>query len=252
MNNRSNKKSLCIVASLLACSITLPCVFSSCTNCSGNESDTDTTSVDSTTLIDSTILGEVGDTVIRVENSQPEFKEDGYSFTVKILNDKSNFPEGIKFEYQLVEPFGNPYDNNKKVIATSDNGEFSKVPYSEKENSYTLRVYAKAGNNIVAKGATDLTGFIKQEKVNRQMTVVELQKMIDKQDESLLGAGENAYLSPDVKLIVKGLDADDPAPDLMGDVFNNLKMRVWSKAKVISLKHDDMNRISEVVLQVSY
>ena len=174
---------------------------------------------------------------------EPTFSDGKYSIQVHV----DYVPDGAKVIYKICEPFG-----DKKVIASSEDGNFTGLPYSEFSGTYAVIAIAQKDGKQVAVAEDVLIGFIKQEAVKRKMTVQELQALIDKQDESLLGAGENAYLAPNVKLTFKGLDAGEAQPDLMGDVFNNLKMRVWSKAKVIDIKHDSINRIKEVHFQVSY
>ena len=225
----------------------IPALMSSCSSCGNNGGDEDELMIEDSVLVindsDTLVLDTEVARSMRLVMSKPAFADGKYSFTVRA----ADVPDGAKVSYKVCKPFG-----DKAVIAESEDGKFKDLPYSEDESTYAVIAIAKKGGEIVAQTEDVATGFIKQEAVSKAMTVDELQRLIDKQDESLLGAGENAFLSPDVKLVFSGLDADDVAPTVMGDVFSNLKMRVWDRVTVVSIKHDSMNRVSEIQLKVSY
>ncbi len=247
MRKSNSLQALRILIAGISLCLLIPSVLTGCKEEKQAEANSDGVIDDSTILLNDSDTLHL-DTEVPLEMSftsipEPTFSDGKYSIQVHV----DNVPAGAKVTYQICEPFG-----DKKVIASSEDGNFTELPYSEHEGTYAVVAIAQKDGKQVAKAEDVIIGFIKQEAVKRKMTVQELQKMVDKQDESLLGAGENAYLAPNVKLSFKGLDSDDAEPELMGDVLNNLKMRVWSKAKVIDIKHDSINRINEIHFQISY
>ena len=221
--------------------------LSSCSN-ENAENSSDSTSMevkDSVSLIN-TQMDETEKQMARMKINveQPVFDEESgtYSLKTTIANGSSD----MKYHFQLLLPF------EDKVVAESDNGEFTQIPPSPDKEGWAYRVVVKAEKDgkIVETAENQATGFIYQEKVDKKMTVAQLQSLIDKRDPDLLGVGESKYLSPELKLVFKGMTKDDIEPQIMQEVFDKLDFEVWKAAKVTNMKFDSMNRICEITFQV--
>ena len=208
-----------------------------------NESGFDIDSIDSVDVRnDSIYMAETGlELPPEVEIDELCFEGNGYSF-----NMKAKYLITSNIYFAVLDPY-----NDKKIIAKSNDGHFIDVPYSHADGSiYTIAVFDAKADTILCKKA-EVTGFIKQKSVSKKMTVAELQVKIDKRDQSLMGVGENDYLSPDYTLTFVGLPKDAPnKPQNLYDVFEKLDMETWVSVKVSSLEYDDMNRVSSITLQV--
>lgn len=176
-----------------------------------------------------------------IERTELNFEGEGYSFDMMVKYLKTS-----NIYFAVLDPY-----NDKKIIAKSNDGHFTNVPYSKADGSiYTLAVYDAAMDTILCK-MEQVTGFIKQKSVSKKMTVSELQAKIDKRDPSLIGVGENDYLAPNYTLTFVGLPKDAPnKPENLYDVFEKLDMETWVSVTVSSLDYDDMNRISGITLKV--
>jgi hypothetical protein len=168
------------------------------------------------------------------------FEDNGYSFDVTVEN-----APVVKFYYAVL----NPYDN-KKTVAKSNDGKFKGVPYSTADGGYyDVALFDASTDSLIC--CVEKTGFIKQKAVTKQMSVEKLQSLINSRDVSLMGVGENDYLSPDYKLNFSGLPNDAiNVPTTLGEVFDKLENEIWSSVKVNSVEYDDMNRISVIHLVI--
>lgn len=176
-----------------------------------------------------------------IEVGDLTFEEDhGYTFTA-IVN---NRPAG-KTYVAVINPL------NNQVVSKSDKGEFKDIPYSEADGAfYTIALMDASNDSILT--SMEKPGFIKQIKPSKKMSQDELQAKINSRDDSLLGLGENDYLSPDLKLQFIGLPEDAVnVPTILSEVLEKLDMEVWSSVSVSDLKYDDMNRIAVIVLKVN-
>lgn len=168
------------------------------------------------------------------------FEEKGYTFEVKVEN-----PPSLKFYYAIVDPY-----NSKKIVAKSDDGKFKDVPCSEADGGmYDISLIDASADTIICN--IQKPGFIKQKAVTKKMTVDDLQSKINSRDASLMGVGENDYLSPEYTLKLNGLSSDAVnIPSTLGEVFDKLDNEIWESVKVKSLEYDDMNRIKKIELSV--
>jgi hypothetical protein len=168
------------------------------------------------------------------------FDGDSYSFEVTVKNAPL-----VKFYYAVL----NPYDNIK-VVAKNNDGKFRGVPYSSADGgSYDIALLDASNDSLIYR--VEKTGFIKQKAVTKQMPIDRLQSLINSRDISLMGVGENDYLSPDYELKFSGLPSDAVnVPTTLGEVFDKLENEIWSSVKVTSLNYDDMNRISVIHLSI--
>lgn len=169
----------------------------------------------------------------------PTFEGDGYSVKVRLAN-----AEGLSnYYFRICEKYSD------KVVAKSNDGSFSGVPYSSADGGcYRIQVVSNGRDSILAE--LDVMEFVRQIKVDSQMTKETLQEMINTRDESLLGAGENDYLAPDYKISFTGLSADARKPKLFSEVFEKLDNGIWTSAKVTKLGYDNMNRICSITIAV--
>ncbi len=191
-------------------------------------------------VVDTTYISETGlEIPASIIVGDLTFEDEGYEFSAKVKN-----PPPIKYYYVVRQAFG------EKIIARSDDGKFSSIPCSEDEGgSYRVQILSSANDSICA--SLDVPGFIKQRKVSKKMSAAELQKKISVRDPSLMGIGENDYLSPDCKLKFIGLsNSATNVPQLIADVFEKLDNGAWTSAKVSSLEYDDMNRICVITFNV--
>ena len=197
-------------------------------------SELDANSSDST----STIAGL--DIPPTIELSNLVFEGKGYAFKVSVKNAPNQ-----KAYIAILHPF-----DNSKVIAKSNNGSFNDIPYSDVDGAiYSIALMDATTDTIIC--SIDKPGFIKQATVEAKMTVAELQQKIDSRDESLMGVGENDYLSPNYKLKFVGLPSDAVnIPSNLYEVFEKLDMETWTQARVKDLSYDDKNRISVITISV--
>ena len=197
---------------------------------------------DSTECVqDSTYLNETGLSLPPVINvGELTFEENGYKFEVTVENQPSS-----RFYYAIVDPY-----NSKKIVAKSDDGKFENVPFSEADGGmYDISLYDASADTVICN--IQKPGFIKQKAVTKKMTAEELQSKINNRDASLMGVGENDYLSPEYTLKLNGLSSDAVnIPTTLGEVFDKLDNEIWESVKVSSLEYDDMNRINMIVLSV--
>lgn len=170
----------------------------------------------------------------------PVFDGENYSIEAKVKNIQID-----KLYFAILD-----FRNSKKVISKNETGKFKDVPYSEAEGgTYFVAVFDAVADTLICK--IDKPGFIKQKAVSTRMTVAELQKKMHARDNSLLGVGENDYLSPDYTLKFVGLPQNAiNKPKILYEVFEKLDNEVWESATVVSLEYDDMNRISTITLNV--
>ena len=168
------------------------------------------------------------------------FEEGGYSFTVVVKNRPS-----AKAYVAVINPI------NNQTISKSEDGVFKDIPSSEADGSfYTIALMDAAKDSVLT--SMEKPGFIKQAKVARKMSVEELQRKIESRDDSLMGLGENDYLSPDLTLKFVGLPADAVnVPTILSEVFEKLDMEIWSSVLVSNLEYDEMNRIKTITLKVN-
>lgn len=190
---------------------------------------------------DSTYVNETGLTLPPVINvGDLTFEDEGYTFEVSVEN------RPLTGYYVAIL---NAH-NDKIVISKSNDGKFTKIPFSEADGgSYIIALVDVSNDTIICN--IEKPGFIRQKAVSRKMTIPDLQTRINKRDESLMGIGENDYLAPDYKLKFIGLPSDAVnIPSTLGEVFDKLDNEIWSSVKVNSLEYDDMNRISMISLSV--
>lgn len=139
-----------------------------------------------------------------------------------------------------------------KEVARSEDGKFTNIPYSNSDGwAYDLWIASTDSLKMLCDNKLDLPGFVKIEKVNAKMTPAQLQKLIDTRDDSLMGVGENKYISPNCTLHFKGLPADAiNVPKDLSDVYEKLNNEVWKSVKVVALDYDDTKHINSITLSV--
>lgn len=200
------------------------------------------TSESDSTGIDSIYIAQTGACLPpEIEVGALDFKDNGYTFEVKVKN-----LDAQQIYFVVLDPY-----NDNIVVAKSGTGHFEGVPYSKADGGiYTLAAFDAKTDTILCR-KEEITGFIRQKSVSKKMIVQELQEKIDKQDPSLMGVGENDYISPDYTLAFVGLSKNViNKPENLYDVFEKIEMGAWTSVKVVSLGYDDMNRISNITLKV--
>ena len=166
-----------------------------------------------------------------------------YSVDVK----PQNLRKGMKFYYVMLNHYGEP----KKVLQKNEDGHFSNIPYcNEDGHSYDFAIMDSNADTLLCV-PVEQTGFVKQVIPSRKMTIEEIQKLIDSQDESLNGVGESDYLAPDYKLEFTGLPSNAKKPESWTDVFEMIEFEQWKSVTVSKVEYDDKNRINVVTLKVN-
>lgn len=163
-----------------------------------------------------------------------------YSFKVKV----DNLPSSITYKVILTDKITN------KTVAESKDGSFERIPPSKADGGiYLIKIVDTKNDSVLC----DLTkdGFLPVKKVGRKLSVAELQKLIDSSDESLIGNGENPYLSPDYTINYNGLSNEEHQPSNLADVVEKLEMGTWIRVKVESLTYDDTKHIKSITLNIT-
>ena len=170
-------------------------------------------------------------------------KKQKYNYRVKVRF----APPSSSVSYEILMPF------EDKVVAKSDDGLFSDLdpsPDNDGGGCYRVRAIATKDGKTIATAMRDCTGFIKQRAVSKKLTITQVQKLMDKRDNSLLGVGENNFFAPNYKMSFSGLDNEDENLAVMQDVFDHIDLGIWKSVTVTGLKYDEMNRICEIQLRV--
>lgn len=175
-----------------------------------------------------------------VEVSELTFEKGGYAFEAK----GQNIPVK-EFYYVVLDSY-----DHKKEVARSKDGRFKDVPFCEEDShTYDIAVVDAQTDTIVC--LIDKPGFVRQVAVATCQTADWLQKLIDAHDLSLIGAGENDYVSPECELVFQGLSADATnVPTNLFEVLEKLEMDTWQSVKVTAVDCDKMNRIVKIRLSV--
>lgn len=219
-------------------------------NCS-NKSDKDDIVVDN----DTTKIESIEKLILDFEN------ETGLTIPPKIeivqqptADDEGNYSLEAKLKYAPnVSYIFILSSKDGKEVARSEDGKFNDIPHSNSEGgAYDLWVATPDSLKMLCDSKMNLPGFVKIEKVDKKMTPAQLQKLIDTRDESLMGVGENKYISPNCTLHFKDLPAGSKnVPKDLSDVYWNLDNEVWKSVKVISLDYDDTKHINSITLSVN-
>lgn len=135
-------------------------------------------------------------------------------------------------------------------VARSHDGKFSEVPGSQSEGgSYDLQLRAEQGDSVLA--TLDLPGFVIIEKVDNRMSPADLQELINSQDESLKGVGENKYLAPICELHFEGLSKKTiNIPTDMAAVLFKLENKSWKSVTVTKLGYDNSKHINSITMKI--
>lgn len=233
--------------------VSLFCGGSSALTSCASDSTADSVPLDT---IDTTLV--VGDDSIVLDLAETKLNKMEIKEVMKATFDKKankyNYrvtvrfaPSGSTVNYEMLMPF------EDKIVAKSDDGKFTGIdpsPDNDGGGSYRVRAIAKKDGKTVATAMRDCTGFIKQRAVSKKLSVAQVQKLVEKRDNSLLGVGENDYFAPNYKMTFTGLDRDDENLSVMQDVFDHIDLGMWKSVTVTGLKYDEMNRVCEIQLRV--
>ena len=77
----------------------------------------------------------------------------------------------------------------------------------------------------------------------------QLQQLIDKRDEQLMGVGESKYISPNYKLQFQNTTNSQDLPESFADVFDKLEWDTWKSVSVTKLDYDEHNQIVLITLK---
>lgn len=162
-----------------------------------------------------------------------------YSFKVVVDNAPTN-----SFKIVLIDKI------TGELVAESKDGRFAGVRPSKAEGGmYLIQIVDAKTDSLLCTPQT-MDGFLPVKKVDRKLSVEELQKLLDSEDETLIGNGENPYLAPGYTINYKGLSNGDSRPANLADVIEKIYMNVWSSVKVESVEYDESSHISSITLKV--
>lgn len=167
------------------------------------------------------------------------------------LDDEGNYNVVIRIEHAPEKGYCVQILDVKtnKVVAKSSNCEFKGVPFSKNDGKYYAQIVNESTNEPLSE-KTEITGFVEVKSISKKLSVAELQNLINKQDQSLLGH-DNEYLSPVCKIKYASLPKNtDYAPDNLADVFEMLDFGAWTSVEVSSLEYDNTKHISSITLKV--
>ena len=77
-----------------------------------------------------------------------------------------------------------------------------------------------------------------------------MQKLLDDEDETLIGNGENPYLAPNYEIEFMGIKDSEELPTNLADVIEKVYMGVWNSVKVEAVEYDNTMHISRITLSV--
>ena len=163
-----------------------------------------------------------------------------YSFKVAIEN-----PPSTSFKIVLADKI------TGKTVAESMDGSFTGVPPSKADGGfYQIQIVDAKTDSVLYTQPMD--GFLPVQKVDHKLTVSQLQQLLDAEDETLIGDGENPYLAPGYTITYKGLSNDDPHPTNLADVIEKVyDMNVWTSVKVESVEYDETKHIKNITLYIT-
>lgn len=184
---------------------------------------------------DTTVINEIKLAVSPTVNldGKPTFEDGGYAIHVKVKNAP---PEGSYYFVVL-----DHYDHSK-IVARSDDGNFTNLPPSKYDGQYDFSVCSKQNDSLLCQ-PVPRTGFLPQQSVNERKSKEWLQQLIDTNSDLIVGSGKTPYLSPDYVVHVNGVDASSDIR--LAEIANNVSFGIWS-VTVNSVEYDDMNRISVI------
>lgn len=231
-----------IVIFLLSCSTVYSLI-----QCGGDTSNSNSFKFDESFPVekDTDSIGFDYDEIIppTVKVSQPVCDNEGfYSVEVKAKNVSNN----TKYYYVMISHF------DKKVLQKSNDGHFSNIHYCDEDShSYDFAIMDSKSDTLLCV-PIEQTGFVRQVTIDssKKMTADELQKLIDKKDESLNGVGESDYLAPDYQLKFIGLPSDVKIQSWT-DLFEMLEYEVLKSVTVSQIGYDNKNRIKMITLKVA-
>lgn len=184
---------------------------------------------------DRKIVPPIDSTTIPVIVSVSELQYKNGSFTFSVNADVKRG----KLEYTLTA------HGNLTSDYTSDDGKFSGIAPTE-DGIYTLKVENVTSHQYDTK---ILDGFVKpvQHPV-KKLTKSDIQRILDTQTTP---QGLSSKFAKGYKLKFVGLDQDEPQPDRFDEIINRL-VATWSKAEVVDVKYDELNRITSLTIKVIY
>lgn len=224
----------CVFGGLIVWGIVSPPRFS-CSRPDGSGSDSTDSTIDTPTVDTPIYIG------FPILNIGEPVEDEGY-YTVEVAVEN---PGVAKIYYAILDPY-----DNSHIIAKDDKGHFTKIPSSKADGGvYDIAVFDAKEDTIICK--IDKPGFIPiVSPPSDRMSKEDLQDSIDARALSLMGKGENNYLASDYTLKFVGLSKDAVnVPTILAEVFEKLNFS-WTSVKVISLRYDNMNRISEITMKV--
>lgn len=171
---------------------------------------------------------------ITVNWTGPQLTGSSYSLDVT-----SSIPAG-QVEYIL---------SNFEKKYTSTDGHFRNIPATE-TGVYTL--IARNTNTGAQSDEKVVSGFVVVQANIQKMSAPELQRLVDNKDNSLVGAGANAAISPNVKLSFVNIQSGEKAPQVFTDIFGKIRKEIWISVSVESVSYDSQNRISSVSFRITY
>lgn len=180
------------------------------------------------TLVDTVAIPRI------VSVSEPKYKNGAYDFEVVAQVQTRN---RLEFSLAISEDIVPDY--------ISKDGKFTGVAPTE-DGIYILKVTNIATGDIAERVLSGFTKPVQQPIV--KLTKSQLQNILDTQS-----APQGLYLkfADGYKMKFVDLDASEPTPDRFDEILNRL-VATWSRAEVLGVQYDELNRITSITIKVVY
>ena len=187
---------------------------------------------------DSSYIKEGGTIAPSLSISEIEFDEEKETYYCKF---EVAYPPAKAWKIVIMSYYGN------KEVAESDNGEFTDLPYSKDDGFYRVKLVDASTGDLLCE-ERDFPNFEKQVTIKKPMTASALQALLNGK-KSLV---DNPYIAHDHEVVVSNKPAGDTSEtSSLGQVQDLLQMCKLT-ATVTSVEHNDLNKISKVVLKINY
>lgn len=151
------------------------------------------------------------------------------------------YPPKESWKIIIMSYYGN------KEIASSDNGVFEDLPFSEDDGFYRVKLVDASSGNLLCE-ERDFPNFEKQVTIKKPMDAATLQTLLNGKKTLV----DNPYIAHDHKVVVTNKPAGDTSETgSLGQVQDLLQMCKLT-AVVTSVEHDNLNKISSVVIKINY
>lgn len=149
------------------------------------------------------------------------------------------------------------FNQGRRGWANSNTGTFTGV--TPETRSVTVYALAKRDGHLVAKAETTVSGFDKLPATatsdKPKLSVSQVAAMYRKHDQGLLYLDDfhrHPLIAKRVKLSFSGLRPGDRIPEVIDDIYDQIRFGQWQSANVVSLSYDSDNKVNGIHFSVTY